>query len=267
MDAENINKTLHFLGANCSPPFPNKEVEAKINSVLSRADSSEKGLTEQLREFIESSWGEFSETNAQQSVTIRNNRNIRPKIRSILSRIARTEGTIERVPGKSGWYRKVESDCEPVNWQDASTDTVKLWLPFGLDKMAMIPPGSIISIAGEPNSGKTAVCMNIASENFDRWSVHYFSSEMGPGAFKRRVALFPDTLPENFKVNFYQRSENFADAIKPGESNLNIIDYLELHKDFYLVAGHLKDIYAKLDGAIAVVALQKSPGQDTGRGG
>jgi hypothetical protein len=133
--------------------------------------------------------------------------------------------------------------------------------------MAMIPPGGIISIAGEPNSGKTAVCMNIASENFDKWAVHYFSSEMGPGAFKRRVALFPDSSPENFNVNFYQRSENFADVVKPGEGNLNIIDYLELHKDFFLVAGHLKDIYVKLDGAVAVVALQKSPGQNVGRGG
>jgi hypothetical protein len=267
MAPANINKIAHFLGANCSPPFPVKEIDAKIKSVYSRANSVEKGLTEQLREFIESSWGEFSETNAQQSVTIRNNRNIRAKIRSILSRIARTEGTIERVRGKSGWYRKVESDCQPVDWQNASTETVKLWLPFGLDEMAMIPPGSIISIAGEPNSGKTAACMNIARYNFDDWNVHYFSSEMGPGAFKRRVALFPDTLPENFKVNFYPRGENFADVIKPGAGNLNIIDYLELHKDFYLVSGHLKDIYAKLDGAVAVVALQKSPGQEVGRGG
>ena len=55
--------------------------------------------------------------------------------------------------------------------------------------------------------------------------------------------------------------------VKPGENNLNIIDYLELHKDFYLIAGHLKDIYTKLDGAICICALQKSPGQETGRGG
>ena len=33
------------------------------------------------------------------------------------------------------------------------------------------------------------------------------------------------------------------------------------------IAGYLKDIYVKLDGAIAIVALQKSPGQDVGRGG
>jgi hypothetical protein len=48
---------------------------------------------------------------------------------------------------------------------------------------------------------------------------------------------------------------------------LNIIDYLEIYENFYLVSKHLADIYKKLNGAVAIVALQKNPGQDDGRGG
>ena len=48
---------------------------------------------------------------------------------------------------------------------------------------------------------------------------------------------------------------------------MNIVDYLEMHDQFYLVSKHLSEIYNKLDGAICIIALQKSPGQDDGRGG
>jgi len=187
-------------------------------------------------------------------------------MRVILSRLV-DEGLIVRNGDKAGWYRIVDSDCEPEDWQNASTDTVKLWLPFELDRIAMIPPGGLICIAGEPNAGKTAILLNIAKENRSGWNVHYFSSEMGKGAFKRRVSKFPDITPDQFNVKFYPRSGNFSDVIKKGEGNVNIIDYLEIYQDFYLVSKHLADIYKKLDGAVAVVALQKNPGQDDGRGG
>ena len=267
MDADNVREILCFMGAHCSPPFPDKEIETKLESVLKRADKVDMGLTDQLRAFISETWGAFSVTEAKQNVTSETSRNLQPKIRSILSRIARNEEIIEPIPNKSGWYRKVESDCEPENWQEACTDTVNLWLPFDLDEMALIPPGGLICVAGEPNSGKTAIMLNIAKENRDSLRVHYFSSEMGPGAFKRRIAKFSDVSPKDFNVKFYPRSDNFSDVIKKGEGNLNIIDYLEIYENFYLVSKHLADIYRKLDGALAIVALQKNPGQDDGRGG
>jgi hypothetical protein len=267
MDANNIRNTLHFIGAHCSPPFPDKDIETKLKSVFKRADKVDMGLTDQIRSFISETWGAFSVTEAKQNVTSETSHNLQPKVRSILSRIARNEKIIEPIPDKSGWYRKVESDCESENWQDACTDTVNLWLPFGLNEMALIPPGGLICVAGEPNSGKTAILLNIAKENRDNWTVHYFSSEMGPGAFKRRVANFSDVSPKDFNVKFYPRSDNFSDVIKKGEGNLNIIDYLEIYENFYRVSEYLADIYKKLDGALAIVALQKSPGQDDGRGG
>ena len=67
----------------------------------------------------------------------------------------------------------------------------------------------------------------------------------------------------NFEAE--ERSSNFADVIRP--SCLNIIDYLEISDNFYMVAEYLKQIHDKLDGGIAIVALQKDPKADQGRGG
>ena len=47
---------------------------------------------------------------------------------------------------------------------------------------------------------------------------------------------------------------------------MNIIDYLEIPDQFWLVGGKLKEIYDKLDNGIATIALQKKFGQKLGRG-
>jgi len=266
MNEDNLYKYLLFFASNCSPSFPEKEAIAKIQSALNRSKNRSKNLTAEIREWISSTSGNFSSTDVYQTSTLSTSANDRRKISVILGRMVK-EGFIERVGNQNGIFRRIESDCAPEDWQNADTSTVPLWLPFDLDRIAMIQPGSIIGIAGEQNAGKTAITMNIARENMRNFKVHYFSSEMGSGAFKRRAEKFSDISIDQWNVEFYPQSSNFQDVIKPGEGNLNIIDYLELHDKFYLVSKHLSDIYNKLDGAIAIIALQKSPGQDDGRGG
>ena len=56
------------------------------------------------------------------------------------------------------------------------------------------------------------------------------------------------------KVKFYERGGDLHDVIQRGKGNLNVIDYLEVNKDFYLVGEQLKKIYDRLDGAMAVIA-------------
>ena len=48
---------------------------------------------------------------------------------------------------------------------------------------------------------------------------------------------------------------------------MNIIDYLEIHGEFWEVAKYLAQIHEKLGQAICVVALQKDPQALYGRGG
>jgi hypothetical protein len=91
---------------------------------------------------------------------------------------------------------------------------------------------------------------------------------MGAAEFKMRVGKFDDISVSQWKdVSVYERSDNFADVIKPGEGNLNIIDFLEVVDEFWKVAATIQKIHQKLNGALCVVAIQKNPGQDLGRGG
>ncbi|GAF86366.1 unnamed protein product, partial [marine sediment metagenome] len=62
-------------------------------------------------------------------------------------------------------------------------------------------------------------------------------------------------------------NDNFADVIFPGRDVINIIDYLELYEDFWIIAKRINEIYQKLDGAIAIIAVQKNPAVDVPLGG
>jgi len=134
--------------------------------------------------------------------------------------------------------------------------------------MVEIMNGNLIVIAGVPNTGKTALVLNILRYNMKKWGVHYFNSEMGASELKKRLELFDDaTLPDWENLNAYERSDNFGDVVVSGKGNLNVIDFLEIHDNFYEVGGKLNDIYRKLKGAIGIVCLQKNAGVDTGLGG
>jgi len=49
-----------------------------------------------------------------------------------------------------------------------------------------------------------------------------------------------------------------------GQGQIDIIDFLEIHENFYEIGGRLAEIHKKLKGAVAVIALQKNKGVDTG---
>lgn len=177
-------------------------------------------------------------------------------------------GYLERVGKRRGWYRLRESICEPMNYKEADDTPVDIWLPLRLSEQVQIHPGNLIIIAGSPNSGKTAFMLNIAKENDNRgWDVHYFTSEMDEGELSLRLKLFPDRTLDMWKFSAYKRQGDFADVIRFGERKLNIIDFLEVHDEFYIIARKLKEIHDRLNGAVAVVGLQKNPGSDTGLGG
>jgi len=186
--------------------------------------------------------------------------------RQVISRLIK-DGVLRRVGNQSGVYRHIDKKQESIDWKAASEDSVPIWLPFELSDRVIIPPGSIILLSGSQGAGKTAVLMNMVYENMQRFECHYFSSEIGPGAFKKRISKFPYSTPDNWNVEFYQRSDNFEDVVKKGRGVLNVVDYLELHSDFWKVGEYLHNIHAALDGAIAIVALQMDPGRKTGRGG
>ena len=152
-----------------------------------------------------------------------------------------------------------------MDWISANTDTLDIKYPFGIERYAETMPKNIILVSGEANAGKTAFMLNFAKMNMNSGNVFYFSSEMGEGELKKRIKCFDDILPEHWKVKFYERSADFQDVIRPND--INIIDFLEIHDEFWKIGGVLKAIFDKLKKGIAVVAIQKDKNKDFGRGG
>lgn len=266
MSEDNIYKYLLFFAANCTPPFPKKETNLKIHSALRRSAARSTSLTATIREFILSTSGNISSTEIIQASTKSTLPEERRKVSAILSRMVK-EGFIERVGNQNGIFRRVEEECPEEDWKNACTDTVNLWLPFELNEMIDIPPGSIILFSGSQDAGKSAVMMNIANENQEKWNVHYFSSELNPAAFRTRMEKNPYFCIADSTIRFHMRSDNWEDVIKTKKTDLNVIDYLEIHDNFFLVSKHLAAIHKKLGDAIAIIALQKDPNAKYGRGG
>jgi len=189
------------------------------------------------------------------------------KRRVILHRLV-SEGILKRHPDQNGKFKLVTADATIVDWRNADvSNTIDIMLPFGLEQWVTIYPKNLILIAGAPNSGKSAICLNIVALNMNRPNldnfkpIEYFTSEMGPEELKLRLSKFP-AMEWNFVAR--ERNSGFADVIKPDK--INIIDYLEVTDNFYMVADELNEIFTTLTTGIAIVALQKKIGARLGRG-
>jgi len=259
-------KVLEILAKNCNPPFSEKEINLKVQSALDRNARREKNLTQEICEVFMTTNDNIMTTNIAEMTTM-TTREDKKKMYSILSRLVK-EGFIEKVGDRGGCFRRVDKDVDEMDWVNAKMDYLPFWIPLGISEMAGLLPGNISIIAGSKDSGKTAWLMNISKENRHKYKVHYFNSEMGPAEFRLRVSKFDDITPNqwhNFRL--ISRSDNFADVIEPGPGNLNIIDFIEVHDNFYKVAEQIKKIHDKLKGALAFIAIQKNYGVDLGRGG
>ena len=265
MPALSISKYLTFFAQHCSPPFPQNEVSEKIQSALKRSEVRERNLSQEIRDYVLSTNGHFLSTDVHKELHL-STRQMKKTCSTILSRLVE-ERIIERSSNKNGCFRRIERNYEKMDFLSAGTDIVDIQLPFGLQDMVEIMPGNIILIAGEPNAGKTALLLNIIRDNMKKFEITYFNSEMGASELKKRLLKFDEISLNEWKFNAYERTDNFADVIVPGKGRVNIIDFLELHDNFYEVSGKLTGIHKKLKGAVAIVALQKNRGTDTGLGG
>ncbi|UCE50835.1 MAG: bifunctional DNA primase/polymerase [Desulfobacterales bacterium] len=267
MPRVNIEKYLEFFASHCLPPFTEKEKKAKIKSAFDRSEKQNINLTQTVKEFIASTSVNISSTEiylASTSSTFPTPEE-RRKISAILSRLIK-EGFIERVGDKSGLFRKVENECDEIDFINADTRILPIKWPFDIQYLVEIMPGNIIVVAGEADAGKTAFLLNVIQQNMNQFEIHYFNSEMGDSELKKRLMLFNRPL-DKWKFKPWERSDNFSDVIKPGKGKINIVDFLEIYESFYEVGGKLAEIHKKLNGAVAIVAIQKNPGVEVGLGG
>jgi len=225
-----------------------------------------RNLTEEIREWVMTTSGNFLTTFANKELGLTTRDNM--KMSAVIFGRLEKEGLIQKVGDRRGHYRRVDLDLEPLDWQNAKTDTLKIRWPFEIERYVETMPGNILCIAGEPNAGKTAFLLNVIANNMKTFEIHLFNSEMGNGELRKRLDRFsPVVKLDDWQFQAWERNGNFADVIRPGREIINIIDFMELHEDFWKIGGMLKEIHDKLKGAIAIVALQKNPGCEHGLGG
>jgi GTP-binding protein EngB required for normal cell division len=212
--------------------------------------------------------GEFSIRDIDYDLNIKSKEEKR--LRLIVLEDMIKENKLERVGSKRGHYRPYQMDLVPMRIGKVDSQYIRFWLPFKLHKYVGIMPGNVIIIAGAPNAGKTALIMNIIKNNRNYFNrIDYFNSEAGEEELNLRLSKFDGLATSDWaeKVNAWERAENFADVITPGKGNLNVIDFLECHDEFYKMGQYIKEIHAKLKGAVAVIGIQKNANQDNGLGG
>lgn len=180
---------------------------------------------------------------------------VRDNVRKRLWELSQT-GKL-RPERRAGWYHQIDQDLEPLDWLDVDTTPEGIMLPFNLNKIVEIFSGNVILVSGCRNAGKTAILLNIVKDNMHLYDVTYFNSEMDGTEFKKRLTQFDDVSLNGWRFKPYRRRCDFADVLEKGKGNLNVIDYLEIYENFYEIGARINEIWEALDGAIAVIAVQK----------
>jgi len=183
----------------------------------------------------------------------------------IMNRLVK-EKIVEKHPNRAGMYRKIDTELKEIDLTKPKLPTKNITWPLGFHDLVNIKPKNVIIIWSGPDGGKSAFCFYFCMLNSHKHHIYYFSSEMGEDELTSRLEYFNVPL-EKFQrnIHFFERSSNFADVIKPNE--INIIDYLEVHEDFSLVAKFIGEVWKNLDQGIALICLQSKYNSELPRGG
>lgn len=258
-----IRQAISKFAQACDPPFPEKEAQIKVDSALKRGGKRDRRWEAEVTEWVHDTSGYFS-LNACYSDLGAFSVNEKSSVRNTLKRL-KDKGVIESHPLKSGFYRRFELECEPLDWRNAPTNDVDIKFPFDIHKKVKIFKSNIIVVAGFKSAGKTAFLLNFIKLNMNEHEIHYFNSEMGSSELRLRLGLFADIKESEWNFKSWERKSNFAEVIKPNK--INVIDYIEITDNHWMIGKYLQDIDAKLGEGIAIVALQKPWGRDIARGG
>lgn len=231
---------------------------------LSRSKTQQEPWSKRIEDWVTSTGGRWFDTPELDrelgitSTTAKNNR------REIMLRLE-DKGTVERHQKIAKQFRYVNRKVVSLCFKTAGTRGVlALRWPMGIEKYVNLFPGNEIVVAGSPNAGKTALLLNFIYLNQASFPIYYFCSEMGDVELRDRLEKFPGMAIEDWKFEAIERASDFADVIRP--DCVNVIDYMEMTTELYLINTYLTSIAHKLGSGIAVVALQKKEKELFGRG-
>tara|TARA_R110002033_G_scaffold115722_1_gene160211 strand:+ start:914 stop:2533 length:1620 start_codon:yes stop_codon:yes gene_type:complete len=261
-----IETIMTQFAENCTPPFDMRDLRKVIQSV-SRYEVEDKGaVSDQIRQWItetNGTWWTTDELDNQFGIRTVQDKNNR---RQILHRL-KSEGFIEQHQTINKRFKHRVTQVEGMNYKQAKRgDVFDIRWPLGIEKYVNLYEGNVAVVAGSPNSGKTAMMLNLIHLNQNRIPTYYFCSEMGDSELADRLAFFEQEgmFMSDWDFGAISRAKDFADVIRP--DCLNIIDFLELTQDIYLVNQYLTSISHAIGKGVAIVAVQKKIGADLGRG-
>lgn len=269
----NVEATLRVLAEGCNPPLPPNQLPHILRSAYERSMRRERSLAAEVRDWIEGEEGVFHVNDLDRELNIvtktqKHNRKV------IVQRLV-AEGLVVKEGRNRGVYRRVMDKVEVMDFLKTANVKIDLCWPFNLERYIYIYRKNLIVVAGAPNAGKTALLLNLVHDNMGRPGIppfRYLSSEMGPEELRVRLERFQeeygtplDAWKSGNKPIFFERSHDFIDVIHPDW--INIIDYYEIGDAFYNIGDQLAEIANRLNKGIAIVALQKTPNADMGRGG
>ena len=263
-------QVVRTLNNRCTLPVSDADLSSRLERAYVHQESEAINLSARIKSWIEdlivTPGVTFSVTQCDSELGIvtpsdKTNR------RQVLARLSK-QGLIEPTGRRSGVYRIIDHSEEVIDWVNATNGAgLPIRWPLELEGRFEMTPGSVAVVAGESNSGKTAFMLNLAWLNLASFRTFYFSSsnETNAHTLRKRILLFGDPVESWQRMTAISRPGEFQDVIRPDA--LNLIDYLEVHQDFYEVGGMIAAIAEKLRDGLAVIAIQKNPGADFGRGG
>jgi hypothetical protein len=143
----------------------------------------------------------------------------------------------------------------------------------------VVREGDLILIAGRSNFGKTTLTMNMLGENIDKNPV-LMGNEFTVIGEKEQWIPAPRFLTRLDNMNWVQWCngdgrekfellpvrDDYASHIQ--RDRINIIDWINIDTgEHYMIGSILEQIKRRLGRGIAIIAIQKAAGAETGRGG
>jgi len=220
-------------------------------------------LSERVLDWIKGTggWWATEELDKDLGLTSASHKNNR---RLILYRL-KEQGVIEQHPKINKQFRYVNTRVTSLTFKTATnTGVLPVKWPLGIERYVNLFPGNIAVVAGSPNAGKTALLLNFIYQNQNNFPIYYLCSEMGAVELRDRLDKFPGIAIEDWHFEAIERAGDFGDVIRP--DCVNVIDYLEMTTELYLINTHLTAISHKLGSGLAIVAVQKKQDAKYGRG-
>lgn len=265
---------LYTILCGHTPLIKNKEynnINIKIHSIIGGRKERIRSVSDDVRNYVNDATGEISLSQMFSALGIVTKEEKDTGRHTIKKLVEADPPVIKPTGKKTGIYVKIDYSENIIDWRNADDTEYSIKLPLNVHELVKIYPGNIIIVAGASNTGKTSFMLEVIRLNQRQHDTYYFNSEMGAAELKTRLSLFSDVIAfDKWKFTAIERSSDFAEKIRP--DGLNIIDFMEVYDDFWKIGGWIRDIHAKLNKGVAVIAIQKKAStkkeqQDYARGG